>query len=325
MNFSCRPVLSYCILFSVTNFILISCATQKASFLQPIVEKIDLQGHRGCRGLLPENTIPAMQYALKLGVQTLEMDVVISKDSQVILSHEPFFSHEISTLPNGDTLTESSAASFNLFQMNYDRIQLVDVGLKEHPRFPGQQKISVVKPLLSAVIDSAERLAVSEGLALPMYNIETKTTPQGDSVFHPSPDVFVDLLMRVIYQKNVSERVIIQSFDVRTLQYLHQKYPTIKTALLVEEGDGLSFSGHLKQLGFIPNSYSPEHTLVTPLLVSQCHSMQMTIIPWTVNDLPTMKILLGYGVDGIISDYPNLFLSLKQKPKKTKQPGRDIK
>jgi glycerophosphoryl diester phosphodiesterase len=269
--------------------------------------QFDKQGHRGCRGLMPENTIPAMVKALELGVTTLEMDVVITKDGEVILSHEPFFNHEITTKPDGAFVTETEEKSLNIFSMNYSEVKTYDVGLKPHPRFTQQEKIKVIKPLLKAVIDSCDSEAIKLKRALPLYNIETKTTVGGDEKYHPGPADFVNKLMAVISEKNMEERVIIQSFDIRTLQYLHQNYPTIKTALLVEEPFTKSLAFRLKELGFIPTIYSPHYALVTPLLVKQCKDIGMQLIPWTVNDKATITKLKNMGVDGIITDYPNLF------------------
>ena len=112
-------------------------------------KKMDVQGHRGCRGLMPENTIPGMLYALELGVVTLEMDISITKDKQLILSHEPFFSEEITTKPDGSFVTEKEERNLNIYTMNYDSVVKYDVGLKPHPRFLKQQKIVVAKPLLA--------------------------------------------------------------------------------------------------------------------------------------------------------------------------------
>jgi glycerophosphoryl diester phosphodiesterase len=117
----------------------------------------------------------------------------------------------------------------------------------------------------------------------------------------------VELLMAMILEKKIEKRVIIQSFDPRSLQYLHEKYPFMKTALLVDLTDKKNFALQLKNLGFIPTIYSPEYHLVTPLLVKQCHDTGIQIIPWTVDDQPTISSLKALGVDGIISDYPNLF------------------
>lgn len=267
----------------------------------------DKQGHRGSRGLMPENTIAAMYKAIDLGVTTLEMDACISKDHQVFLSHEPFFNHEISLQPNGKPIEEEREKSFNMYQMDYAEITKYDVGLKPHPRFPQQVKLAAIKPLMSQVFDSVIAYCKQNGKSVPQFNIETKTTSKTDDQFHPKPEKFVDLLMQVIASKNMASKVIIQSFDIRTLQYLHQKDATIKTALLIEGFDKKPFALQLKDLGFIPSIYSPAHELVTPLLVKQCRDAGIQIIPWTVNDLATIKSLKKMGVHGLISDYPNLF------------------
>ena len=141
----------------------------------------------------------------------------------------------------------------------------------------------------------------------PFYNIETKTTPASDNVFHPAPAEFVELLMKVIKEKQVEEYVIIQSFDMRTIKYLHTHYPQIKTALLVEANNRNSFRKQMNDLGFTPSIYSPNFLMVTDVLIKNCHDMNMKIIPWTVNDKKKIEDLKKMGVDGIITDYPNLF------------------
>ncbi len=277
----------------------------------PMLPVFDKEGHRGCRGLMPENTIPAMLKAADLGVTTLEMDVVFTKDKQPILSHEPFLNHEITTItPASATpghIKEEEEKSYNIYNMTYEEVRKFDVGLKPHPRFPQQQKMPAVKPLLSEVIDTVEHYQVSRGKPLLFYNIETKTMPGTDDLYHPPPAEFVDLLMKVIKSKGIEKRVIVQSFDIRTLQYLHQQYPDMKTAMLIEDFDKSGLDQHLKTLGFTPTIYSPAYQLVNEPLVARCHELHMKIIPWTVNDKKTIGKLKNMGVDGIISDYPNLF------------------
>lgn len=268
---------------------------------------IDTQGHRGCRGLMPENTIPAMIAALNFGVTTLEMDAVVTKDKKLILSHEPFFNHEITTRPDGKFVTEAEERSLNIYQMTYDEVKRYDVGLKPHPRFPRQEKMKAVKPLLSELIDSVENYMMTSRRPHPFYNIETKSLPVGDNLYHPAPAEFVELLMGVVKEKNIQDRVIIQSFDFRTLQYLHQHYPTIRTAMLIEDNDQRSLDQQLQALGFNPSIYSPHYSLVNASLVKKCHSMNIKVIPWTANDKPTIERLKRLGVDGVISDYPDLF------------------
>lgn len=267
----------------------------------------DKQGHRGCRGLMPENTIPAMRTALALGVTTLEMDVVITKDKKVVLSHEPFFNHEISIKPDGSYVTEAEERSLNIYQLSYEEVKKYDVGMKPHPRFPQQQKLNVYKPLLSDLLDSVQQYMMTRKRPFPYFNIETKASPATDNNYHPEPAEFVDLLMAVIKEKGVEDRVVIQSFDFRTLQYLHKKYPDIKTAMLIEDYDKRGLDVQLNELGFLPEIYSPAYQLVTEELVKNCHERNIKIIPWTVNDKVNIEKLKSMGVDGIISDYPNLF------------------
>lgn len=267
----------------------------------------DSQGHRGCRGLMPENTIPAMIYALGLGVVTLEMDVVFTKDKKAILSHEPFFNHEITTTAEGKFVSETEERSLNIYQLNYADVQKYDVGLKPHPRFPQQQKIKATKPLLADLFDSVINYMKLAKRPFPYFNIETKCLPVSDNIYHPEPKEFVDLLMQVIKVKGMEKQVCIQSFDFRALQYLHKNYSNITTVMLIDETDTISFEEQLKKLGFVANVYSPHYSLVTADLVKKCHANNMRIIPWTVNDKPTIEKLKKMGVDGIISDYPNLF------------------
>jgi glycerophosphoryl diester phosphodiesterase len=267
----------------------------------------DRQGHRGCRGLLPENTVPAMLKALDLGVTTLEMDVVITRDGQLILSHEAFFNHEISTQPNGQRVTEAEERNLNIYRMTYEQVKTYDVGLQPHPRFPRQQKMKAVKPRLADVFDAVAQYMQTAKRPYPFFNIETKCLPNTDNIYHPEPGALVEALIKVIQAKGMAQYVTIQSFDFRSLQYLHQHYPHIKTAMLIEDTDLLPFEEQLKKLGFTANVYSPHHSLVTDKLVQQCHARQMLLIPWTVNDKPTIDRLKAMGVDGIITDYPDLF------------------
>ncbi len=269
--------------------------------------EFDKEGHRGCRGLMPENTIPAMIKALDLGVTTLEMDIAITKDKLPVLSHDPWFARDITTKPDGTYMKDLEERRFVIYWMTYEQVKTFDVGMKPHPHFPQQQKMKVVKPLLGDVIDSCEQHAKVTNRPLPWYNIETKTDPVLDSVFHPMPIEFVDLLMSVILKKGIGERTIIQSFDFRTLQCLHEKYPSIKTSMLIEGFDQRGLDEQIKALGFTPTIYSPEYTLVNDDVVKKCHAKNIRIIPWTVNDKATIDKLKKMGVDGIISDYPDLF------------------
>lgn len=268
------------------------------------------EGHRGCRGLMPENTIAAFQKAIELGVSTIELDVVISMDKKVIVSHEAFFNHEITTKPDGSYFEESQETIFNIYKMKLDEIQAFDVGLKKHPRFPQQKKIKAQKPTLEEVIDFAEAYSQQLAIASMKYNIEIKCEPETDAIFHPEPSQFIDLVMDVILKKNIANRVTLQSFDKRPLQYLRKNYPTIIIAYLYEGAEKKTLREQVAELGFQPNIYSPDYQLLNQELINECKMQRVKIIPWTVNELEKMKELKEMGVDGIITDYPDLFKTL---------------
>ena len=296
-------------IFSFVLLGLFACSHTKTILIDSSmnIHDFDKQGHRGCRGLMPENTIPAMLHALDLGVTTLEMDVCITKDKKVIVSHDAYFSHDITTKADRTFIEEKDEKSYKLYNMTYEETQQYDVGMKPHPRFSKQQKLSVHKPLLSDLLDSVQQYMMTRKRPFPYFNIETKTQPATDNIFHPGPDEFVELLMAVIKEKGIDERTIIQSFDFRTLQYLHAHYPSIKTAMLIEGSDKRTLNEQIKDLGFVPTIYSPAYQLVNDDLIKQCHQQNVKIIPWTVNDKTKIEELKRAGVDGVISDYPDLF------------------
>jgi glycerophosphoryl diester phosphodiesterase len=133
---------------------------------------------------------------------------------------------------------------------------------------------------------------------------------KGDGEFQPSAEEFVEIIMEIVKQRKLEKRVIIQSFDIRTLQYLHQKYPKIRTSLGIDEKE--DFENNIQELGFKPTIYSPYSVLVGKNLVDKCHAAGVKIIPWTVNSVKDLKYFMGLGVDGVITDYPNIIEQLKK-------------
>jgi glycerophosphoryl diester phosphodiesterase len=265
--------------------------------------RFDLQGHRGARGLKPENTIPAFIRALELGVTTVELDVVITKDKQVLVSHEPWMSPEICLDPEGKQIPEKEAKKFNIYEMTYEEIIKFDCGSIGNARFPQQEKMKVSKPLLSDVIIAVEDYLRNYTLYEVDYNIEIKSHLDGDKKFHPSPQEFSDLVYELIDQYLPLERVVIQSFDFRVLQYWHKKYPEVRLAALVENNN--SIEENLKNLGFKPHIYSPDYKLLNRAGVEFLRKQKIKVIPWTVNEESQMLALKGMGVDGLITDYPD--------------------
>lgn len=265
---------------------------------------IDVQGHRGCRGLFPENSIPAFQKALELGVTTLELDLVISKDKKVVVSHEPFMNHEIALDIDGKEITEAEEKSFNLYKMTYDSIKMYDCGSKPHLKFPKQQKIKTYKPLLEEVIDLAEKQSKQTIL----YNIEIKSLPEWDNIFTPKVDEFVDLVLEIIKAKGISNRVTLQSFDVRTLEEIKRKAPSIMVSLLIDEFE--SINKKLRSMTFKPQILSPYYKLITKKNVERFHKKGFKVIPWTLNEEKDIQTMIDYKVDGIISDYPDRLIKI---------------
>lgn len=280
--------------------------------IQAHAQKFMLIGHQGARGIMPENTIPGMIKALDLDVNVLNMGVVISRDGEVVLSHEPYFNNEISTRPDGKAITFKDEKKYNMFEMDYEEIRKFDVGSKLHNRFPGQMKMKVYKPLLAETIDSVESYVKQNKLEKPIYNIETALIRKGDGIFQPDATVFIEKIMEIVKEKKLTKRVIIQSLDMRTLQYLHEYFPSIKTSLMIDEKQ--DFEESVQALGFTPTYYSPYYVLVGKGLVDRCHAAGVKIIPWTVNTAKDMRYLINLGVDGLITDYPNQYTRVMQEP-----------
>ncbi|WP_245576563.1 glycerophosphodiester phosphodiesterase family protein [Flexithrix dorotheae] len=269
----------------------------------------DLQGHRGARGLMPENTIPSFLEALKLDVNTLELDVVISKDKKVVVSHEPWFNPSICLDASGNQITEESEKKIRIYEMDYAEILQFDCGSTQNPQFPKQQTQKVAKPLLEDVISTVEAYIKNNNLPKVAYNIEIKSAPKGDDTFHPTIDVFSKLVHKVIKKQLPTERVTIQSFDFRVLKYWNKHYPAFKLSALVSGGD---IKNQIDKLGFTPQIYSPSFKYLDQNTVKQAQTMGMKVIPWTVNQKEEMIPLLEWGVDGIITDYPDIGMELKK-------------
>ncbi len=263
----------------------------------------DWQAHRGGRGIMPENSLPAFQKALELGVTTLELDVVISKDKQVVVSHEPFFSADICRDAQGNDVTKDKE-KYNIYQLTYEQIRSFDCGSRGNANFPEQQKQPARKPLLSEVLRLAEQYCQEKKLPPVQYNIEIKSTPAGDNIFHPEVAEFSELAYQIIQKHVPLNRVILQCFDFRVLKYWRQHHPDVALAALVSNTK--TVEKNLQEIGFTPQIYSPYFKLLTDKnKVEDIHRLNMKLIPWTVNEVADMQKLKDWGVDGIITDYPD--------------------
>ena len=270
----------------------------------------EVHGHRGCRGLRPENTLAAFLHALWLGVDVIELDVVISADKQVVVSHEPWLNPTICLDPDGQVIAPGAVHQYNLYQMPYAEIRRCDCGQLRHPNFPEQVSEPAYKPLLSEALATMEAAVQHFGRPLVSYSIEIKSSPEGDNIFHPVPAEFLNLVLAVLTRAQVLPRTTLLSFDVRILQSAHQQLPTLATCLLVE--DNLPWRHSIVQLGFTPTTFGPDFTSVTEEAVQILLTdfPMLRLVPWTVNEVADMQRLCALGVDGMTTDYPDRLLSV---------------
>lgn len=284
---------------------------------------LDLQGHRGARGLKPENTLPAFAHALSLGVSTLELDCAITKDGVVVVSHDSTLNPDITRAPDGRWLTGGGSP---IRQFTYEELQRFDVG-RINPesayakRFPEQQPVDGTRiPRLADVF----ALARKSGNDAVRFNIETKISPL-HAECTVAPDSFAQSLIILILKENMSSRATIQSFDWRTLAVVQKEAPEIATVYLTSvsgfmdniQADGESpwTAGHRVRDhgGSIPRMikaaggavWSPYQGDLTREAVKETQALGLKVVVWTVNKPADMRRMIEWRVDGIISDYPD--------------------
>lgn len=293
--------------------LLISLAVTSCKISKPVVTQnttfptFSYEGHRGARGLYPENSIGAMKVAIDLPkITTLEMDCHITKDKKVVVYHDDYLNPKFVTYDNGQEL-EGKDSKGILYNYTWAELANFDLGLKGNVDFPEQKKTSTKISLLADLIDEAEAYAKTKRQSPMFYNIETKSNEKKDHVSHPAPQEFSDLVLQVVIDKGIAPRTVIQSFDKRTIQYINKTYPQIKTSYLIGGNNKLSIKELIDDLGFKPFIISPYYKIVDEKFVREAHKEGLKVIPWTVNTKEEIQALEALKVDGIISDYPNLF------------------
>ena len=268
-----------------------------------------VQGHRGCRGSLPENTLPAFLRAIEMGVDVLELDVVCTSDRRILISHDPFMHHEICAFPDGSLIDESAEQSLNIYQMTSDSAQSYICGSIPHPRFPLQRQIPTRKPLLSELLELAKQESSNPNRPFPALSIEIKSRPEWDGLFQPQVEEFTQLFIQeLIGYENV--RVSVQSFDPRILRSIHEINRSIPLTFLTEDST-LSAEQQLKSLPFKPIAYSPHFSMVDVKLVDFCRRENMELVVWTVNEEKDILEMIHIGVRNLISDYPERIIAIR--------------
>ncbi len=281
-------------------------------------KKNHIQGHRGARGLLPENTIESCIEAVKWGVDGLEIDVVVSKDGQIVVSHEPWMSSLFCSFPDGKPVIGGyEASSLFLMNMDYAEIKKYDCGSRGNPLFPSQKAINAYKPTLYELVAAVQTYCKTAKLNVPFFNIEVKSHPSWYRKLVPPPSAFIDLLKDLLLPHSArSDNFLsrndnsimetpfyISSFDPLFLKLLKKEIPKVPIAFLTE--NKLSLELNLKRLGFKPDFYSPYYRFLTHKMVNNAHRLGIKVVTWTVNDVKDAALLKKMGVDGIITDYPN--------------------
>ncbi len=256
-------------------------------------KKIQVQAHRGGRSLRPENTLPAFRHALELGVDVLELDMGVSQDGVLVVSHDPHVNPLLCHGP-GHGLVPASLA---LHSLPYAKIREFDCGAVRNPDFP-KQVLAPGAPI--PTLDDVLSLGLAPEQAHVEFNIETKIRPDSPHLA-PPPEEFARLVIEAVRKRGLEKRVVVQSFDFRTLRAVRQVAPEIRTSALDASGraDFVALAREAKA-GII----SPEKKLVTPARVKAAHAAGLQVIPWTANTRADWQRLIAAGVDGIITDDP---------------------
>ncbi len=296
-----------------------------AALLLPLgAAALELQGHRGARGLAPENTLPAFAVALSIGVTTLELDVGVTRDGVLVISHDPMLNPDIVRGPDGNWLEKRGPA---IHALTYAELQRYDVGrlksgTKYAARYPQQQSVDGARIPRLADLFALVRRAGNETVR---FNIETKLDPEkpGET---PPPEAFARALIAAVRDAGVAARTTIQSFDWRTLQVVQRDAPEIATVYLSAQqswldniaaesllGSGWTAGFRYREHGSVAKMvkaaggaiWSPYFGDLDVAKLKEARALGLKVVVWTVNDPAAIDSMLALGVDGIISDYPD--------------------
>ena len=258
--------------------------------------KILVHGHRGARARFPENTLPAFEYAIQQGVDALEMDMAVTKDNVIVISHDPILQGPVCT---------GAKQSAVIHELTLAEVRQWDCGAVQNPRFSTQKPVPGTRmPTLDDVFQLASRGSFD-------YNIETKSFPDQPQ-YTPPPEVFARMVLEKIRQYKLEKRIILQSFDFRTLVAMRKLAPEIRLSALIEK-DPRDFTAIVKEAGNA-EIVSPEFSLVTPAKVAAAHAAGIQVVPWTADTPKDWDMLIQAKVDAIISDDPaELMAHLKKR------------
>jgi glycerophosphoryl diester phosphodiesterase len=265
-----------------------------------------VHGHRGTRGMRPENTLPAFTEALRVGADVLELDMDVTKDGVIVVSHEPRVTPERCLAPDGKAMEKA----IPIHTLTLEELKKYDCGALPNPKFPRQVLVpGTPMPTLDEVFTLAET-STDPAAAQVQFNIETKIFP-AEPELTPSPAEFARLVMDVVKKHHMEKRVILQSFDVRTLKEIKKLDPAVRISQLTE-ANLVEIVPALKAIN--AEIWSPDSHWITPAAVKEAQAAGIQVVPWTINTPKEWDQALAAGVDAIITDYPgDLIEYLKAK------------
>ena len=272
--------------------------------VRTVVTPAVVHAHRGGAAEYPENTLEAMLHAVSIGVPVLEMDLHVTRDHQVVLSHDPYLQRSKFLKPDGSEIQATEQDQYAIYALPYDSLKSFDAGSRFNPQYPLRRQLRCHIPRVGELIDSVEAYTARHGLQPVSYNIEIKSWPDKDGLYTPDYRTFTDLCMEVLLSKQLGDRLIMQCFDARTLNYLHERYPQVTLSYLIESEAGVDLESQLRRLTFTPPILSPDHHLVDEAWMQQARQKDFQIIPWTVDDPEEVQRLAKLGVDALITNRP---------------------
>lgn len=324
-------------IYSGFNTIDISTTYAKVNY-----DVFDLEAHRGGRDIRPENTLYSYAYAIELGATSIECDMQLTKDGQIVMSHNPILNSDITRDENGNYIENNK---YDIRLMTVDELKKFDVGVMDpncgeyydlhgKTQFTYDAKIPTLEELMQLIQSYGDKNIV--------LNIETKSYPDPASAGYKNnadPKKFVEVFNNIVKKYDMEDRVVLQSFDWQTLVEMKKLNPNISTSALWQEQpswgrDSESLRRYEKKksswLGGLDikdyqgnpvkaahaigaDIISPYYTEISKQDVDEAHSLGMKVVPWTVNNEKDMNMLLDMGVDGIISDKPWLLKQVLEK------------
>jgi glycerophosphoryl diester phosphodiesterase len=256
-------------------------------------------GHRGCRGVMPENTIESFRESIKRGVDGIEWDVVVNGDGQLVISHEPYFHRDFCQDPQGNDIQDESI--YNIFKMSQDEIDGFDCGTKFYQNFPDQQKMKTTKPLLADVVKSLPEIKRKRIF----FEIKSDESEYGKS--QPFPSDYAELILNEVKEYGLAS-IRYMSFDKNILEELHKIDPKLNLVYLSEKK---AIKKSLEQLSFKPNSVGLYYKTINKRNIDLLREQNIGVYAWTVNNADEAHEMMDFSIDGIITDYPRRIIEAR--------------